>query len=153
MLYTQYIHAPRLLGIVFCLINSGISGCINDGINLVFAEEHVDGVGVGNIQLAATTADNIYIPPFGGCGGPEPLMTVRSNILRGNFDFQPADVWGLVSQKAKKFICALLVIDPKARPTAREAQKQEFSICISLMARAHYLGLILVCMLLLLNRF
>ena len=31
-------------------------------------------------------------PPFGGCGGPEPLMTVRSNILQGAFAFEPADI-------------------------------------------------------------
>eukprot|EP00539_Tryblionella_compressa_P011966 CAMPEP_0178807966 /NCGR_PEP_ID=MMETSP0745-20121128/17237_1 /TAXON_ID=913974 /ORGANISM="Nitzschia punctata, Strain CCMP561" /LENGTH=1004 /DNA_ID=CAMNT_0020468053 /DNA_START=129 /DNA_END=3143 /DNA_ORIENTATION=- len=61
-------------------------------------------------------------PPFGGCGGPEPLMTVRGNILRGHFSFEPADIWGLVSNKAREFISALLVIDPKRRPTAREAQ-------------------------------
>ena len=61
-------------------------------------------------------------PPFGGCGGPEPLMTVRANILRGNFSFEPADIWDLVSRKAREFICALLVTDPKRRPTAREAQ-------------------------------
>jgi calcium-dependent protein kinase len=62
-------------------------------------------------------------PPFGGCGGPEPLMTVRSNILHGDYAFEPADVWGLVSQKAREFISAMLVVDPQSRPTAREAQK------------------------------
>eukprot|EP00526_Cylindrotheca_closterium_P002581 CAMPEP_0113643396 /NCGR_PEP_ID=MMETSP0017_2-20120614/22818_1 /TAXON_ID=2856 /ORGANISM="Cylindrotheca closterium" /LENGTH=951 /DNA_ID=CAMNT_0000554909 /DNA_START=95 /DNA_END=2948 /DNA_ORIENTATION=+ /assembly_acc=CAM_ASM_000147 len=82
-------------------------------------DERCDIWAIGVISFLLLSGE----PPFGGCGGPEPLMTVRSNILRGNFDFQPADVWGLVSQKAKKFICALLVIDPKARPTAREAQK------------------------------
>ncbi|CAJ1966436.1 unnamed protein product [Cylindrotheca closterium] len=82
-------------------------------------DERCDIWAIGVISFLLLSGE----PPFGGCGGPEPLMTVRSNILRGNFDFQPADVWGLVSQKARQFISALLVIDPKARPTAREAQK------------------------------
>lgn len=62
-------------------------------------------------------------PPFGGCGGPEPLMTVRSNILAGSFSFEPAEIWDLVSQGAKDFITSLLVTDPQKRPTARAAQK------------------------------
>ena len=61
-------------------------------------------------------------PPFGGCGGPEPLMTVRSNILRGHFRFEPEDIWELVSSGAKDFIRAMLVTDPKNRPIARDAQ-------------------------------
>ncbi|KAL3913300.1 MAG: hypothetical protein SGARI_000724, partial [Bacillariaceae sp.] len=67
-------------------------------------------------------------PPFGGCGGPEPLMTVRANILRGNFSFEPADIWDLVSRKAREFICALLVTNPKRRPTAREAQHHNWLV-------------------------
>ena len=62
-------------------------------------------------------------PPFGGCGGPEPLMLVRSNILNGSFSFEPAEVWDLVSQGARSFIKSLLVVNPKHRPTARAAQK------------------------------
>jgi calcium-dependent protein kinase len=62
-------------------------------------------------------------PPFGGCGGPEPLMTVRANILAGSYAFEPADVWDLVSQGARTFIKSLLVTDPQYRPTARSAQK------------------------------
>jgi len=62
-------------------------------------------------------------PPFGGCGGPEPLMAVRSNILNGKYAFEPAEIWGSVSQGAKNFISSLLVIDPQKRPTARAAQK------------------------------
>lgn len=62
-------------------------------------------------------------PPFGGCGGPEPLMAVRSNILLGIYEFEPADIWDLVSQGARDFIRTLLVVDPKHRPTAREGQK------------------------------
>lgn len=62
-------------------------------------------------------------PPFGGCGGPEPLMTVRANILDGNYSFEPAEIWDSVSQGARAFISSLLVTDPQNRPTARAAQK------------------------------
>lgn len=62
-------------------------------------------------------------PPFGGCGGPEPLLTVRANILECQYDFEPDDIWSLVSDKAKDFVKALLMVDPKSRPTAREAQR------------------------------
>lgn len=62
-------------------------------------------------------------PPFGGCGGPEPLMTVRANILACSYAFEPAEIWDLVSQGAKDFITSLLVTDPQQRPTARDAQK------------------------------
>ena len=63
-------------------------------------------------------------PPFGGCGGPETLMEVRDNIIRGEFDFEPADVWDTVSQEAKDFIKSLLVIDPMDRPTAKEVSRE-----------------------------
>lgn len=53
-------------------------------------------------------------------------MTVRSNILRGLFAFEPEEVWRNVSQSARDFITSLLVTDPKVRPTAREAQKHEW---------------------------
>lgn len=65
-------------------------------------------------------------PPFGGCGGPETLIQVRDNILRGAFEFEPADVWEDVSQEAKDFIKSLLVVDPVNRPTAREAKESEW---------------------------
>ena len=61
--------------------------------------------------------------PFGGCGGPEPLMQVRDNILKGSFVFEPEDIWENVSSKAMEFIKRLLVTDPHLRPTAREVQK------------------------------
>jgi len=61
-------------------------------------------------------------PPFGGCGGPEPLTTVRSNILEGSFFFEPPEIWDNVSNDAKSFIKTLLVTDPRKRPTAVEAQ-------------------------------
>lgn len=50
-------------------------------------------------------------------------MTVRSNILRGSFKFEPKDVWTNVSKLAREFIKTLLVTDPQKRPTARDAQK------------------------------
>ena len=31
-------------------------------------------------------------PPFGGCGGPEPMMEVRANILGGDYRFEPAEI-------------------------------------------------------------
>jgi len=65
-------------------------------------------------------------PPFGGCGGPEPLTTVRANILKGAFKFEPEDIWSNVSTQAKDFITRLLVTDPLQRLTAREAQKSKW---------------------------
>lgn len=65
-------------------------------------------------------------PPFGGCGGPESLMQVRENILSGHFEFEPADIWEHVSDAARGFIKALLVTDPKQRPTAHQAQKHNW---------------------------
>jgi Ca2+-binding EF-hand superfamily protein len=53
-------------------------------------------------------------------------MTVRSNILRGNFAFKPDEVWSIVSKQAREFIKTLLVIDPKKRPTAKETQKHHW---------------------------
>jgi calcium-dependent protein kinase len=65
-------------------------------------------------------------PPFGGCGGPETLMQVRDNILRGSFRFEPADVWETVSPEAIEFIKSLLVLDPMERPTARQAKESKW---------------------------
>lgn len=65
-------------------------------------------------------------PPFGGCGGPEPLMTVRSNILQGLYHFDPEEIWELVSPQAIRFIKSLLVTDPSKRPTAQKAQQHEW---------------------------
>jgi len=65
-------------------------------------------------------------PPFGGCGGPEPLMTVRANILKGEFEFEPKELWQNISQEAKDFITQLLVINPNNRPTSRDAQTLEW---------------------------
>jgi Ca2+-binding EF-hand superfamily protein len=85
-------------------------------------DERCDIWAIGVIAYLLLSGD----PPFGGCGGPEPLLTVRSNILRGAFKFEPEEVWSIVSPQAKEFIATLLVIDPKRRPTARDAQKHRW---------------------------
>lgn len=66
--------------------------------------------------------------PFGGCGGPEPLMQVRDNILRCDYVFEPKEIWENVSDQAKAFIKRVLVTDPNLRPTAREVQKDPWMI-------------------------
>jgi len=82
-------------------------------------DERCDIWAIGVIAFLLFSGD----PPFGGCGGPEPLMVVRQNILDGEFEFEPAEIWDLVSDLGKVFVQDLLVTDPKKRPTAREAQK------------------------------
>ena len=82
-------------------------------------DERCDIWAIGVIAFLLFSGD----PPFGGCGGPEPLMVVRQNILDGDFEFEPADIWSMVSGLGKAFVQDLLVTDPKKRPTAREAQK------------------------------
>lgn len=75
--------------------------------------------------------------PFGGCGGPEPLMQVRDNILRCKFVFEPLEIWEGVSVKAKQFISRLLVTNPNMRPTAREAQQDPWLIEMADLSRNH----------------
>lgn len=82
-------------------------------------DERCDVWAIGVITYLLLGGD----PPFGGCGGPESLMEVRSNILAGRFSFEPTDIWVHVSECAKGFIKRLLVTDPTNRPTARECQK------------------------------
>jgi Ca2+-binding EF-hand superfamily protein len=82
-------------------------------------DERCDVWAIGVIAYLLLSGES----PFGGCGGPEPLMQVRDNILKGSFVFEPEDVWQNVSSKAKAFIRKLLVTDPNLRPTAREVQK------------------------------
>ena len=85
-------------------------------------DERCDIWAIGVIAFLLFSGD----PPFGGCGGPEPLMVVRQNILDGDFEFEPAEIWDLVSDLGKIFVQDLLVTDPKTRPTAREAQKHSW---------------------------
>jgi calcium-dependent protein kinase len=87
-------------------------------------DERCDIWAIGVIAFLLLSGD----PPFGGCGGPVPLLTVRSNILGGKFHFEPAEIWGLVSDKAKDFISALLVTDPQRRPTAKEGQLHDWLV-------------------------
>ncbi|KAL7484260.1 hypothetical protein ACHAW6_009897 [Cyclotella cf. meneghiniana] len=82
-------------------------------------DERCDVWAIGVITYLLLSGES----PFGGCGGPEPLMQVRDNILKGSFVFEPEDVWQNVSSEAKAFIRKLLVTDPNMRPTAREVQK------------------------------
>jgi calcium-dependent protein kinase len=85
-------------------------------------DERCDVWAIGVITYLLLSGES----PFGGCGGPEPLVQVRDNILRCNFVFEPEDIWEQVSEKAKQFIRKLLVTDPNLRPTAREVQKDEW---------------------------
>lgn len=85
-------------------------------------DERCDVWAIGVITYLLLSGD----PPFGGCGGPESLMEVRSNILAGRFEFEPEEVWGIVSQDAKQFINMLLVTDPMSRPTARDCQMKNW---------------------------
>jgi len=64
--------------------------------------------------------------PFGGCGGPESMLDIKANILRGTFTFEPEEVWADVSKEAEDFIHSLLVLDPKKRATLRDAQHSEW---------------------------
>mmetsp|Transcript_3993 Transcript_3993/g.11384 ORF Transcript_3993/g.11384 Transcript_3993/m.11384 type:complete len:1156 (+) Transcript_3993:1893-5360(+) len=82
-------------------------------------DERCDIWAIGVIAFLLLSGD----PPFGGCGGPEPLMVVRQNILDGAYEFEPFEIWDLVSDSAKEFIHSLLVTNPKFRPTASNAQK------------------------------
>lgn len=82
-------------------------------------DERCDVWAIGVITYLLLSGD----PPFGGCGGPESLFQVRSNILQGKFKFEPTDVWEHVSKDAKDFIRMLLITDPNKRPTAKQCQK------------------------------
>lgn len=87
-------------------------------------DERCDIWAIGVITFLLLSGD----PPFGGCGGPEPLMTVRANILRGSFQFEPEYIWANVSHTAREFIKEMLKTDPKDRPTAKTAQKHAWLV-------------------------
>jgi calcium-dependent protein kinase len=63
--------------------------------------------------------------PFGGLDG-ENMLIVRQNIIRAQVTFKPADVWANVSAEGKAFVKKMLQADPKKRPSAKEAQKDEW---------------------------
>ncbi|EJK43905.1 hypothetical protein THAOC_37605 [Thalassiosira oceanica] len=90
-------------------------------------DERCDVWAIGVITFLLLSGES----PFGGCGGPEPLMQVRDNIIKCNYEFEPEDIWENVSSGAKQFIKKLLVTDPNLRPTAREAQKDEWLIAMT----------------------
>jgi len=85
-------------------------------------DERCDVWAIGVITYLLLSGD----PPFGGCGGPESLMQVRENILKGNLEFLPEEDWANVSIDAKEFILGLLVTDPNARPTAKTCQDSKW---------------------------
>jgi len=86
-------------------------------------DEKCDVWAIGVITYLLLSGD----PPFGGCGGPETLSQVRDNILRGAYDLEePSETWQNVSPEAKDFIRSLLVVNPMARPTARQAKESKW---------------------------
>jgi len=85
-------------------------------------DERCDIWGIGVLAFLLLSGD----APFGGCGGPESDRTIRDNILRGSFKFEPECHWAGVSKEAKDFVRSLLVKDPEMRPRAHEAQQSEW---------------------------
>lgn len=63
--------------------------------------------------------------PFGGVDG-ECLDTVRINILKGSLVFEPKEIWQHVSEAGKKFLGLLLNPEASKRPTAKEAQLDQW---------------------------
>jgi calcium-dependent protein kinase len=83
--------------------------------------EKVDIWGMGVITYLLLSGDS----PFGGIDG-EPLMHVRQNILKCQLSFEPKEIWDQVSEEGKNFVRRLLTKDPEKRPTARQAQRDEW---------------------------
>ena len=63
--------------------------------------------------------------PFGGLDGEHPLL-VKQNIQRAQLAFEPAEIWESVSGDAIAFVKLLLKSDQNKRPTAKEAQKDNW---------------------------
>ncbi|KAL7577966.1 hypothetical protein ACA910_007588 [Epithemia clementina (nom. ined.)] len=63
--------------------------------------------------------------PFGGLEGEDPRW-IKQNIERARPLFEPADVWQSVSADAMAFVKRLLQANPNVRPTAKQAQKDNW---------------------------
>lgn len=81
-------------------------------------DEKVDIWAMGVITYLLLSGET----PFGGVDG-ESLFSVRSRIMKGHCEFEPAEIWDHVSDEAKNFIKRLLDPDSATRPTAKEAQR------------------------------
>ncbi|KAG7374040.1 protein kinase domain containing protein [Nitzschia inconspicua] len=64
--------------------------------------------------------------PFGGIYDSDKMECVRDNILHCRLPFEPKELWDEVSCEAKRFVRRLLTDNPTCRPTAREAQQDEW---------------------------
>jgi calcium-dependent protein kinase len=122
---TPYTVAPEVIkgsydercdGKIVIIVHFRMVEIVSDVVQYILSIVIVWAVGVITYLLLSGE------PPFGGCGGPETLLQVRDNILRGTFRFEPEDVWETVSIEAKDFIRSLLVLDPMQRPTAKQAK-------------------------------
>ena len=95
-------------------------------------DEKVDVWALGVITYLLLCGD----PPFGGMDG-EALLTIRKNILECNLVFEPKETWDGVSDTAKNFVKRLLTEDPEKRPSACEAQHDEWLVNCANMDPEH----------------
>mmetsp|Transcript_23112 Transcript_23112/g.49213 ORF Transcript_23112/g.49213 Transcript_23112/m.49213 type:complete len:689 (+) Transcript_23112:185-2251(+) len=86
-------------------------------------DEKVDVWALGVITYLLLCGD----PPFGGMD-EEALITVRQKILDCDLVFEPKYIWDGISQEAKNFVKRMLTEDPKKRPSAAEAQQDEWLV-------------------------